>query len=150
MATIDFDCTEHTLPQTSSCTTTEDPSLHCRRREHAMSTKLDIDDRRLAVLMEQEQRFMPNAYHLRKVVNERERALLLETILQIEVSKVLILENNWFFLTLCLHYILSIVDVCSWKHTYCWGKRYFVRNNILVNMCFHLVLHLVSTQRLIL
>ena len=85
MATIDLYCSEHTLPQTSTCTTTEDAANHCRRRDHAISDKLDTDYRRLAVLMEQEQRFMPNAYHLRKVVNERDRALLLETILQMEV-----------------------------------------------------------------
>ena len=88
MATIDFYCSEHTIPPTYSSrskSTSTTATTHCSKQSHSISNKLAADDRRLAVLLEQEQRFTPNAYNMHKAVNECERMQLLETLLQIEV-----------------------------------------------------------------
>ena len=134
MATIDFYCSEHTIPPsyTSRSKTT---TTHHSKQSHSISNKLVADHRRLAVLLEQEQRFMPNAYHMHKAVNECERMQLLETVLQIEVrsslsfSLSLSLSTHTHFLSLLLGFLTSCLYVFSalyyvflLGHYCCWGK----------------------------
>ena len=57
---------------------------------------------------------MPNAYHVRKAVNESERMQLLETLLQIEVySCNLTIVSFFFFFSLLLkQYVFPCLFIC--------------------------------------
>lgn len=110
MATVDFYCSEHSIPQLThtihSPSNTSTALLPCSsQRHHSISSKLTMDPRRLGIFLEQEQRFQPNAYHMHKAVNECERMQLLETVLQIEVRPsirvVVAVYGNLVFLPLC-------------------------------------------------
>lgn len=90
MATVDFYCSEQSIPQLMMTHTIPSPSTsaalpYSSQRHHSISTKLTMDPRRLGIFLEQEQRFQPGSYHMHKSVDECERMQLLEAVLQMEV-----------------------------------------------------------------
>ena len=89
MATVDFYCSEHSIPQLMTHTipspSTSAALPYSSPRHHSISTKLTMDPRRLGIFLEQEQHFQPNSYHMHKNVDECERMQLLEAVLQMEV-----------------------------------------------------------------
>ena len=111
MAAVDFYCSEHTIPQSYTCgsnntTVTVHGTGSSANRQHSISNKLTTDCRRLPILLEQEQRFMPNAFYMQKSVNEAERMDTLETVLQIEAS---------------VYILLFLLYYCSVCNGLCWS-----------------------------